>query len=69
MAKQEHGNNVHAEIKGNKLTLEIDLTKDFGKSKSGKTVSIASTKGNVRLQTDKGKEVVIGVNCYKYPEG
>ena len=33
--------NVEWEIKGDKLIIEIDLTKDFGPSKSGKTITIA----------------------------
>jgi hypothetical protein len=48
----------------NKLTIEIDLTKEHGLSKSGKTVTIASSKGNAKL--DDG--IVLGLNCYKYPE-
>ena len=68
MSKQEHGDNVNAEIKGNKLLIEIDISKDYGPSKSGKTVTIASTRGNVKLQDADGKAIVIGINCYKKPE-
>lgn len=57
--------NVEWEIKGNKLIIEIDLTKEFGLSKSGKTITIASTKGNQKIE---GTEAVIGLNVYKYPE-
>ena len=38
--------NVEWEIKDDKLIVEIDLTKNFGPSKSGKTITIASTRGN-----------------------
>jgi hypothetical protein len=31
------------------LTLEIDLTKRFGPSKSGNTITIASTEGNQKI--------------------
>ena len=57
--------NVKWEVKDNKLIIEIDLTKEFGLSKSGKTVSIASTKGNQKIEST---DAVIGLNVYKYPE-
>lgn len=31
--------NITTTVKGNKLTIEIDLSKTFGPSKSGKTIS------------------------------
>ena len=57
--------NVKYEVKDDKLIIEIDLTKEFGPSKSGKTITVASTRGN---QTIEGTDVVIGLNIYKYPE-
>ena len=57
--------NVKYEVKDNKLIIEIDLTKEFGPSKSGKTITIASTRGNQKIE---GTDVVIGLNVYKYPE-
>ncbi len=57
--------NVKWEVKDNKLTVEIDLTKEFGLSKSGKTITIASTRGNQKIE---GTDAVIGLNVYKYPE-
>ena len=57
--------NVKYEVKDNKLIIEIDLTKEFGLSKSGKTITIASTRGNQKIE---GTDVVIGLNVYKYPE-
>ena len=56
---------VEWETKDDKLIIEIDLTKDFGPSKSGKTITIASTRGNKRIE---GTNAVIGLNVYKYPE-
>ena len=53
--------NVKTNITGTKLIIEIDLSQDFGPSKSGKTTSIASTLGNVEVQ----KAVFLGVNVYK----
>lgn len=57
--------NVVTKIKGNKLLIEIDITKDFGLSASGKTIMIASTKGN-KVVADGG--ITLGLNLYKYPE-
>ena len=58
--------NVELEIKGDKLIIEIDLTKDFGPSKSGKTITIAGTRGNQKIE---GADAVINLNVFKYPEG
>jgi hypothetical protein len=57
--------NIKYEVKDNKLILEIDLTKEFGPSKSGKTITVASTRGNQKID---GTDAVIGLNVYKYPE-
>lgn len=54
--------NIESKVNGDTLTLTIDLSKEFGRSKSGKTVIIASTQGNKKID---GTEAVIGVNCYK----
>jgi hypothetical protein len=43
------------------LTITIDLSKTFGRSKSGKTTIIASTEGNVAVE---GTEVILGLNAY-----
>jgi len=61
----EEMQNVEWEIKGDKLIIEIDLKKDFGPSKSGKTITIASTRGNQKVE---GTDAIIGLNVYKYPE-
>jgi len=39
--------NVHIEVRDNKAVITIDLSKDFGTSKSGKTIVVATTRGNV----------------------
>jgi len=57
--------NVEWKIEGDKLIIEVDLTKDFGLSKSGKTIIIASTQGNQRIE---GTNAIIGLNVYKFPE-
>ena len=57
--------NVKYEVKDDRLIIEIDLKKEFGPSKSGKTITVASTRGNQKID---GTDVVIGLNVYKYPE-
>lgn len=55
--------NIKMENKENKLVLEIDLTKNFGRSKSGKSIIIGTTEGN--LSVPGVENIKIGVNCYK----
>ena len=57
--------NIKWEVKDDKLIIEIDLTKEFGPSKSGKTITVASSRGNQKIE---GTDVIIGLNVYKYPE-
>lgn len=57
--------NIDVEIKGNTLTLKIDLSKNFGASKSGKSIVIASTEGNQKIGALKdGTPVVAGLTVY-----
>ncbi|HJJ48192.1 MAG TPA: hypothetical protein O0X39_04255 [Methanocorpusculum sp.] len=46
------------------LTIKIDLNKEFGPSKSGKTITIGSTLGNKPVSR-KYPEIRVGVNVYK----
>jgi hypothetical protein len=57
--------NIEMTIEGETLTIKVDLSKDFGPSKSGKTIIIASTEGNVSVLERDEK---IGLNIYRYPE-
>lgn len=58
--------NVEMSVDNNILTIKVDLTKEFGRSKSGKTIVVASTLGN---QSVPGNDKIkIGVNVYKHPE-
>ncbi|MFA7072994.1 hypothetical protein MBBA_2310 [Methanoculleus bourgensis] len=55
--------NVDMQLDGDTLVIRVDLTKDFGESKSGKSITIASTEGNV---TVPGHEAIkIGLNVYR----
>lgn len=56
--------NITMKRDGDRLLIEIDLSKDFGPSASGKTVIIASTRGNAAVPDAEG--VMIGINCFKY---
>lgn len=55
---------MNVEIKNNKLYIEIDLEEPTPSS-SGKTLVVASTRGNVvtSAQVD-GRPVTIGLNAY-----
>jgi len=47
----------------NILTITVDVSKDFGKSSSGKSIIIASTEGNVSIP--EKDDIKIGLNVYK----
>jgi hypothetical protein len=58
---------MNVEIKNNKLYIEIDLEKPTPSS-SGKTLVVASTRGNVVTSAEvDGKPVTIGLNAYIKP--
>ena len=54
--------NVEMTVEGTKLTITVDLSKEFGPSASGKTIIIASTEGNVTIAN---REEKIGLNVYR----
>jgi hypothetical protein len=56
--------NVEISVNGDILRIEIDLAKDFGKSKSGKTLVVASSEGNVPVPDHPNMR--LGINVYKY---
>ena len=58
------GQNIQAEVDGDKLTLTIDLSVGGTRSKSGKSEVIATTRGNVQVATGEG-QVTVGVNVYR----
>ena len=57
--------NIEMTVEGEALIIKVDLSKDFGPSKSGKTIIIASTEGNVSVPERDEK---IGLNIYRYPD-
>ncbi|GEM_PF-110268 len=54
--------NVELSVEGDILTVVSDLSKEFGPSKSGKTIIVASTGGNKIVP---GRDERIGLNIYK----
>jgi hypothetical protein len=58
---------MKVEIKDNKLCIEIDL-EEPKPSSSGKTLVVASTRGNAVTTAEvNGKPVIIGLNAYIKP--
>lgn len=52
--------NVDMKMEGKKLVITVDTAKEFGPSKSGKTIIVASTEGNQTMG-----DVVVGLNVYR----
>ena len=56
--------NVEFNVKGKKLTIEVDLSQDFGKSKSGLTTIVATTGGATVVEG----ETRLNMTVYKKPK-
>ena len=56
------GEGFTAEIKENKLVIEIDLNAKGTMSASGKNLVIATTRGNMKIGP-----VMVGLNVYRKP--
>lgn len=57
--------NVGIERDGDKLRITVDMSRVLGPSKSGKTTIIATTGGNVQLDTGE----FVGLNIYRKTGG
>jgi hypothetical protein len=55
--------NIQMEVEGKKLIITIDLSQEYGRSSSGKSVTIASTDGNISVPGQE--DVKIGINVYR----
>lgn len=64
-AESQIGTNIQASVKGNLLTLTIDLSARHGPSASGKTIIVATSGGNQQIVGGGG--VVLGLNAYVKP--
>jgi hypothetical protein len=58
--------NIEMTLNGEKLVITVDLTKDYGPSKSGKSITIASTEGNISIP--EHEDIKIGLNIYRKKE-
>lgn len=58
--------NVEMKVEGDKLTITVDLSKEYGPSSSGKTIIVASTEGNQTIEYKNGAHK-IGLNIYRKP--
>ena len=57
--------NIEMTVEGETLIIKVDLSKNFGPSKSGKSIIVASTEGNVSVLDMDEK---IGLNVYRRPD-
>jgi hypothetical protein len=55
--------NLDMNVEGDVLTIKCDLKQDFGPSKSGKTVIIATSEGNISIPGHD--QVKLGLNLYR----
>ena len=54
--------NMELKVDGNTLTIVVDISKRLGESKSGKSITIASTEGNISIPDHE--YIKIGLNIY-----
>ena len=57
------GDGVYYEVDGDMLTVKVNLAKSYGESKSGKSITVASSRGNVPIPG--GHDVIMGLNIYR----
>ena len=55
--------NCEMKVDGDILTITVDLSKEFGKSSSGKSIIIGTTGGNVSVP--EKEDVKVGLNVYR----
>jgi len=55
--------NVEMTVEGSTLIIKVDISKDYGESKSGKSITIASTEGNISIPDNE--DIKIGLNIYR----
>ncbi|AFL88053.1 hypothetical protein Terro_1757 [Terriglobus roseus DSM 18391] len=56
---------MQVSVEGNELVIRIPLLAEPTKSKSGKTLLVASSGGNIETQaTVNGKPITVGLNAY-----
>jgi hypothetical protein len=55
--------NIEMHVEGDILTIVVDLKQEFGLSSSGKSITVASTEGNVSVP--EREDIKIGLNIYR----
>lgn len=55
--------NSEMTVDGDRLTIVVDLSQEHGLSSTGKSMTVASTEGNVPVP--EHEDIVIGVNVYR----
>lgn len=55
--------NVQTKREGDILTITVDLSQDHGPSKSGKTIIVASSQGNAKVEGSE--DIKMGLNVYR----
>lgn len=60
--------NCIVKVDGDRMTISVDLSKNLGRSKSGKSLLIASTDGAAHVDV-KGGRVAVGLNVYTTDKG
>ena len=58
-------NNCEMKLDGTILTITVDISKEFRKSASGKSIIISSTEGSVSIP--EKEDIKIGLNIYRKP--
>lgn len=54
--------NIKYEVRGNVLVIEVNLDQDYGLSKSGKSIIVASSEGFIQVPE---ANIAIGLNVTK----
>lgn len=62
------GENIKTKVEGNKLFIEVDLSKDLGPSASGKSIRIATSEGNQSVP-GAHSDIRLGFNLYRRNNG
>lgn len=66
MARQEP-ENVEVEVDSDELTLRVDLSQDL--HRATKTVVVATSHGNQRVDDDEHRRYYWTLNVFRYPDG
>lgn len=60
--------NIKLTTHGDLLRIEIDLSRELGPSSSGKSMIVATTRGNVEIPGHPDPDLKLGLNLFK-PRG